>query len=55
MSTLGNLGINVMIKNKKNVNVMHLAVEKNYTKIVDLLLQSDFSLTEETDNGMTAL
>ena len=55
MNTLADHGINVFTKNKEAVNALHLATEKNHIKIVDMLLQSSFTLTEETNTGMTAL
>ena len=33
---------------------MHLAITKDHFPIVKMLLESDFPLDEETDNGMTA-
>lgn len=54
MSTLAEHGINVFCKSKKNVNVLHLAVNRNYVGIVETLLESGFPLEHETDKGMTA-
>ena len=55
MRTLADHGIDILSRNKENVNVLHLATEKNHIKIVEMLLQSSFSLTDETNTGMTAL
>lgn len=55
MRILADKGIDVLTRNKENVNVLHLATEKNHVKIVEMLLQSSFSLTDETNTGMTAL
>lgn len=55
MRTLADAGINIFSKNKLEVNVLHLATEKNHIKIVDMLLKSSYCLTDETNTGMTAL
>lgn len=53
MKTLSELGSDIFIKNEQLVNVLHLAVTKDHFPVVKMLLESDFPLDEETDNGMT--
>ena len=54
MRTLSDKGINVLCKNERKINALHLAVDKNYVSIVEMLLESGFPLDCETDTGMTA-
>ena len=54
MKTLSELAIDIFVKNVENVNALHLAIAKDHCPIVKMLLESDFPLDEETDNGMTA-
>ena len=54
MKTLSELAIDIFVKNEQLVNALHLAITKDHFPIVKMLLESDFPLDEETDNGMTA-
>ena len=54
MSTLAEHDINLFCINRYKVNVLHLAVSRNYVGIVETLLESGFPLEHETNKGMTA-
>lgn len=55
MQLLAEAGANVLVVNKRQVNVLHLAVSRDHPHIVDMLLESNFPFHLETADGMTAL
>ena len=55
MRILAEAGTNIYVTNHRKVNVLHLAILKNHYQIVKMLIQSDFSLSEETSDGCSAL
>ena len=54
MKTLAEKDIDIFCTNPSKVNVLHLATNKNYKNIVTMLLDSEYPLDLETDEGMTA-
>ena len=55
MNSFAEHGANIFCKNRQNVDVLHLAVMKNYVDIVKMLVESEFPLNNKTDDGMTPL
>jgi len=55
MRILAENGIDIFSSNKYGINVLHLAVSKNFVNIVEMLLESNFPMDLETEDGMTAL
>ena len=55
MKLLSETPIDMMCTNIKGINVFHLAVIKNYVKIVQMLLDTDFLMDIETNESFTAL
>ena len=54
MRTFAERGIDIFCTNQYKINALHLAVSKNYLNIVEMLLESDFPMDLETEDGMTA-
>ena len=50
-----NAGINVNISDNNNETALHLAVKKNFSEIVDLLLIHEVNLSAIDGHGKTAL
>ena len=42
MRKLAQRNVDIFVKNKDEINVLHLAIYKNYKEIVKMLLQSNF-------------
>jgi len=55
MSILAENGADIYVKNRANINVMHLACFKNHVHIVEMLIKSGFPIDSVTENGMTPL
>ena len=55
MKVLVEHGADIYNHNKVFVNFLHLAVMRNHIQIVKMLVQSEFPLDLETEDGMTAL
>ena len=48
MRILAEAGANVLVVNKRQVNVLHLAISRNHPHVVDMLLASNFPIHFET-------
>ena len=55
MNFLVEKGADIYSTNYKGVNVLHLAILKNYIPIARSLIKSGFELSLTTENGMSAL
>lgn len=54
LKILADKGIDIFCVNQNRINCMHLAVTKNFSHIVEMLLESEYPLDLETNDGMTA-
>ena len=48
-------GCDILVTNKEGINVLHLAVYKNYVNIVKFLLKSGFPIGLKTKEGYSCL
>jgi ankyrin repeat protein len=55
MNELANAGIDVNNCNKQGINSLHLSIFKNHKHITKMLLESNYNLLDETENGHTII
>ena len=55
IAMLANAGADIMISNKDGYNILHIAISKNYCKIVKMLLDADFPVDIYTNEGLSPL
>ena len=55
MHRLAVAGIDVLTTDRNGFNCLHLAVQRNYGHIVEMLLESNFPITAMTNEGLSVL
>ena len=54
MRILAERGIDMFKTDQSGLNLLHLAVRQNFFDIVKMLLESDYPIFQECNNGLTA-